>query len=360
MMWATVTSTSPLRVKLDGDAAALVVTPDTLVDPVSLNVDDRVQVELNNNRLLVLGVNGGPSVARGWPTNINAPDLNSAPFRRNGVWNVQNPTNGPYPTGPYFWRVRTWALDINWLTQEAEAINTPSWHAESPDTRFRRTYRNGTWTPWLPEHSRGSQAGSTALRNAIFGTPSTAAQKLALQGASWWNTERAWEERYFALYNASTQPNGLSKLADGWYPVHGLLPSEKRWQSANYTINATGRLLQWDTQISVVHDDLLTYSGGTFTIVQPGRWRFLSRAMCSTGATSYFNQRAEVAGSILENTGTPTSGASFVTNIVEIDRALAAGVTVQFAQLAGAAYTGIASDYGGQSTTVLAEYIGPA
>lgn len=59
--WATVTDDSPLRVQLDGESAALDVTPDTLV--ASLAVDDRVWVQLVTNanparrhrRLVVIG-----------------------------------------------------------------------------------------------------------------------------------------------------------------------------------------------------------------------------------------------------------------------------------------------------------------
>lgn len=63
--WATVTDDSPLRVKLDGEASALPITPDTLV--TGLAVNDRVWVQLVTNtsparqyrRVLVLGRAGG-------------------------------------------------------------------------------------------------------------------------------------------------------------------------------------------------------------------------------------------------------------------------------------------------------------
>jgi microcystin-dependent protein len=56
--WATVTSIGPLRIKLDGDTAALPVTPDSLVDQLTLIVNDRVRVELAANRLIVIGKAG--------------------------------------------------------------------------------------------------------------------------------------------------------------------------------------------------------------------------------------------------------------------------------------------------------------
>jgi len=63
--WATVTATSPLRVKLDGESTALAITPDTLV--AGLLVGDRVWVQLVTNanptrrhrRLVVIGKAAG-------------------------------------------------------------------------------------------------------------------------------------------------------------------------------------------------------------------------------------------------------------------------------------------------------------
>lgn len=56
--WATVTQVAPLRIRLDGDAAALLLTPDTLVDPAALAVSSRVRVELADRRVIVHGLAG--------------------------------------------------------------------------------------------------------------------------------------------------------------------------------------------------------------------------------------------------------------------------------------------------------------
>jgi len=59
--WATVTQASPLRVRFDGDAAALLVTPINLVGNLALN--DRVRAELNNGQLYVTDKLGGIDVS---------------------------------------------------------------------------------------------------------------------------------------------------------------------------------------------------------------------------------------------------------------------------------------------------------
>lgn len=68
-VWATVTALAPLRVKLDGDSAALPFTPDSLAGVLAVN--DRVRVALSTNddpafrgcRVVVLGKPGGVHAA---------------------------------------------------------------------------------------------------------------------------------------------------------------------------------------------------------------------------------------------------------------------------------------------------------
>lgn len=55
--WATVTSTGPLRIQVDGQSIPLPITPDTLVG--SLVADDRVWIQKYGKRVIVLGRAGG-------------------------------------------------------------------------------------------------------------------------------------------------------------------------------------------------------------------------------------------------------------------------------------------------------------
>lgn len=57
--WGTVTAVTPLRVQLDGDTAPIPFIPDSLIDPLSLAVADRVRCELSGTRLIVHGRAGG-------------------------------------------------------------------------------------------------------------------------------------------------------------------------------------------------------------------------------------------------------------------------------------------------------------
>ncbi len=63
--WATVTQLSPLRIRLDGDIAALVLTPESLINTATLLVGSRVRVELYDRRILIVGLVGGEVRASG-------------------------------------------------------------------------------------------------------------------------------------------------------------------------------------------------------------------------------------------------------------------------------------------------------
>lgn len=62
-------------------------------------------------------------------------------------------------------------------------------------------------------------AASANARDQFWGVPGTAAARTALQnrGATTIRTDKGWTERYFAVYNATTNPTG--KPAAGWYPL---------------------------------------------------------------------------------------------------------------------------------------------
>lgn len=59
---ASVTSVSPFRILLDTDTEPYPFAPDTLIDPLSLTIGDRVRCETGSNRVVVLGKAGGVEV----------------------------------------------------------------------------------------------------------------------------------------------------------------------------------------------------------------------------------------------------------------------------------------------------------
>ena len=59
--WATVTSSAPLRIRLDGDDVPIDGMPDTLVDPASLTIGSRVLLLRQKRRTTIIGQGGGDS-----------------------------------------------------------------------------------------------------------------------------------------------------------------------------------------------------------------------------------------------------------------------------------------------------------
>lgn len=57
--WATVTSTNPLRIRLDGDSQPLLATPDTLTPVI---VGERVRVQIYHHRATIIGTTTGSAM----------------------------------------------------------------------------------------------------------------------------------------------------------------------------------------------------------------------------------------------------------------------------------------------------------
>ena len=57
--WATIKSVGPLSIQLDGDTSPLLLIPDTLINPASLAVNDRVRVELSLRKVVIHGKANG-------------------------------------------------------------------------------------------------------------------------------------------------------------------------------------------------------------------------------------------------------------------------------------------------------------
>lgn len=93
-VWATVTSTSPLQIRLDGDSAALLGSPVSLVNPLHLSVGGRVRVEMAPTTAGRQAIVHGPSnleTDTGWITSgiLTATaglTLGSYGLRRVGPW----------------------------------------------------------------------------------------------------------------------------------------------------------------------------------------------------------------------------------------------------------------------------------
>lgn len=144
-LWATVTSVSPLRVRLDGEDAALDITPDCLLKRVEVN--DRVWCQFHGRRLVILGASGGEPDAPPYvlPTRLgeyahSLSDWNNA--ITNGWYMASGAANAPV-TG---WLMgMTICHNSSWVYQRVTnfTATTPTW--------WSRYLKNGVWSPWVTE-----------------------------------------------------------------------------------------------------------------------------------------------------------------------------------------------------------------
>ncbi|AXQ52885.1 minor tail protein [Microbacterium phage Neferthena] len=96
--WATVTSASPLAIKLDGDTDPLAMVPDSLIPALLLAAGDRVRVELTMRKVVIHGKANGAGYMR-------SALLPKSYLYRNAVGTTQLIFDGVLSTASYRWAV---------------------------------------------------------------------------------------------------------------------------------------------------------------------------------------------------------------------------------------------------------------
>lgn len=154
------------------------------------------------------------------------------------------------PTAPESWELATPKFGIRYPRPTAPAAKLPT-AFEHIATDLDTALELGGKEPGGggPFHV----ATSAAARDAFWGIPSTPADQRALQdrGASTVRTDLGYTERYFATYDAATNPGGRSTA--GWYPVEGWIP-----------------YVEWTTQATIGDGAIAGVGQGTVTTNEPG------------------------------------------------------------------------------------------
>ena len=110
---------------------------------------------------------------------------------------------------------------------------------------------------------------TAAARDSHYGVPSTPAARLALQtrGAECIRLDTGYTERYYADYDASTNPGGAAPA--GWYPIAGTVPHCSVLAVTTQTLAASAWTLiaaAWGQATSTMG----TFSAGILTVDRPG------------------------------------------------------------------------------------------
>jgi hypothetical protein len=139
--WATVMSVGPIAIQIDGDSTPLSMVPDTLMDPRSLVVGDRVRVELTMRRAVIHGKSSGSA-----PRTVT--DLNTATEPGDylvALGGSNMPVNQPL-------MVRTQRFDMpgvydGRIIQTARTVGLPLSNRLSRGL-YSRMFDGTTWSPW--------------------------------------------------------------------------------------------------------------------------------------------------------------------------------------------------------------------
>ncbi len=104
---------------------------------------------------------------------------------------------------------------------------------------------------------------SAAARDALYPAP--------VQGNRVFRSDGGWEEAYYGLYNASTNPAGMTPA--GWYPIAGSLPKYAVWRNISSNL-PTGVWTNWQWTAGTILENRGGFSvvvGAPTNIVVPYR-----------------------------------------------------------------------------------------
>lgn len=214
-------------------------------------------------------------------------------------------------------------------------------------------------------------AGTTAARDGLYGTPSTAAGRVALANAAprWFNTDKGYEERYFAPTSDSAQAgyNTLfARVGGGWLPQgQGLVPVN--WTAPTVvtgTAQANGNTLALNGVGSVACDGVFTQDFDAYLLlfdINQSAAQFLQAYLRTAGvdlntAAAYARQVFTAIGASAAASATPSDTRALINyNAVQIWQGEAKIYTpAQAAKWTNIDASSFRSDGHGRITTVTA------
>lgn len=133
-------------------------------------------------------------------------------------------------------------------------------------------------------------AATPLARDQFWGVPGNEAERLALQnrGALTIRTDTRWIERYFATYNATSNPGGATPA--GWYPVAGDMPEVNLLPAAPQQLPTTMQnITNWappgqGLSVSTAGTEFFTVAGGVVTCLRAGVYEMSSRLALNSAA----------------------------------------------------------------------------
>lgn len=191
-----------------------------------------------------------------------------------------------------------------------------------------------------------ASVANPAARDALFPTP--------VHGNRVFRNDLAAEEVYLGVYNATTNPSGVS--SPGWYPTKRVFFANRG--AAQSIANASWTQIT-TAYVQVRNDGIGTFSGGSLTVTAGGTYRLSASVYFATAAnpnsiqitrnSTTADTSATLAAGIVENVA--TRGGFAVTNIVQ----LSAGDVIRVLAFSGGTANSVATTLGVSGATFSVE-----
>jgi hypothetical protein len=213
--------------------------------------------------------------------------------------------------------------------------------------------------PTIPPQTRGT----IAQRDALFGVPTTDAQKSALanERPTWYHTDKGWTEGYYAVTGTTglTVPGLLAGNTSGWYPIAGSGLRAHRgktngFQAISASTNTDPILATMDINVGGFTD----YVNSGITVPVGGFYRVHANIYFTGGVSDY-------VATLVFRSGTHMFGSTVPKpNLSDVQVGATDVIPMQSGQNVGsvAVASGAVSVYGTtgyNGSRILVEYAGP-
>lgn len=217
--------------------------------PCLLRVGDLAVSQVSGNRAVTVGA--GSAAGDGVLTAVSSAEQVAVPTPTNGQWFllVLNRLWSDSSTRFLIRNSSTTATASSGLVPSSYPATLKSNPGVESDLPVAWLWANSTGTavtvvPLLRAPSSVQpRVGNTAARDALYGVPNSLPARVALQGASWYNTDTARIEEYAAAVDSLYNSNGIY-LDSGWFPQAERYVSGTVSPAAGITIDSTRSFLR--------------------------------------------------------------------------------------------------------------------
>jgi len=220
----------------------------------------------------------------------------------------------------------------------------------------------GDQGPIGPVGPAGLRGGTTAQRDSIFGVPATDAARVALANSTptWYNTDRRWEESYFATTGLAglTATGLLANFSSGWYPIdRGAIFIHAAFTGGFIPLSSSEQIIPFATTprrkggATIVNNNALKMPIG-------GMYEVSCRLYASGGASSLVTGNVKAAGTLVVDLSVVKPDTLDQRTFTSVTRDYQADQPFSlYAMVAGTATNLYASGINGSYMQV--EYVGP-